>query len=224
MMNEIASSALRSGLDALARRRRRRVGRRSGRPCGAADHVAARASRAAPTAAGRAGAGLYGRRAGAGAVRADRERADRGGRRTGGAARHPDEHHCQRAPGGRPRRWRNPAARSRGRSARRCCAQRIEGGDHGIGWRRAGRGGRAGLVKRFDPRFWTVNFPRPMMASVVTTAPDALRVEARLLPGERSGRADLGGGGPVRPSAARLRDGAGLPALHARASAGGAAG
>ena len=34
------------------------------------------------------------------------------------------------------------------------------------------------LVKRFDARFWTVNFPRPMMASVVTTAPDALRVEA----------------------------------------------
>ena len=32
-------------------------------------------------------------------------------------------------------------------------------------------------VERFDPRFWTVNFPRPMMASVVTTSPDALRVE-----------------------------------------------
>lgn len=32
-------------------------------------------------------------------------------------------------------------------------------------------------VQRFDPRFWTVNFPRPMMASVVTPAPDALRVE-----------------------------------------------
>jgi uncharacterized protein (TIGR02217 family) len=35
----------------------------------------------------------------------------------------------------------------------------------------------ADVVQRFDPRFWTVNFPRPMMASVVTTAPDALRVE-----------------------------------------------
>lgn len=35
-----------------------------------------------------------------------------------------------------------------------------------------------GFVSRFDPRFWTVNFPRPMMASVVTTAPDALRVDA----------------------------------------------
>ena len=32
-------------------------------------------------------------------------------------------------------------------------------------------------IQRFDPRFWTVNFPRPMMASVVTTAPDTLRVE-----------------------------------------------
>lgn len=33
-------------------------------------------------------------------------------------------------------------------------------------------------IQRFDPRFWTVNFPRPMMASVVTTAADALRVDA----------------------------------------------
>lgn len=30
-------------------------------------------------------------------------------------------------------------------------------------------------IQRFDPRLWTINFPRPMMASVVTTAPDALR-------------------------------------------------
>ncbi|MFN3423906.1 MAG: DUF2460 domain-containing protein [Novosphingobium meiothermophilum] len=34
------------------------------------------------------------------------------------------------------------------------------------------------VIQRFDPRFWTVNFPRPAMASVVTTAPDALRVDA----------------------------------------------
>ena len=34
-----------------------------------------------------------------------------------------------------------------------------------------------GVVTRFDPRFWTVNFPRPMMAAVTTTAPDALRVD-----------------------------------------------
>lgn len=33
-------------------------------------------------------------------------------------------------------------------------------------------------IQRFDPRFWTVNFPRPMLASVVTTAADALRVDA----------------------------------------------
>ncbi len=35
-----------------------------------------------------------------------------------------------------------------------------------------------GLLSRFDPRFWTVDFPRPMMASVVTVGPDALRVDA----------------------------------------------
>ncbi|MEG3181978.1 DUF2460 domain-containing protein [Sphingomonas sp. LT1P40] len=35
-----------------------------------------------------------------------------------------------------------------------------------------------GVISRFDPAYWTVNFPRPMMASVVTTAPDALRVDA----------------------------------------------
>ena len=35
-----------------------------------------------------------------------------------------------------------------------------------------------GTVKRFDARYWTVNFPRPMMASAVTTAPDALRIDA----------------------------------------------
>jgi uncharacterized protein (TIGR02217 family) len=34
-----------------------------------------------------------------------------------------------------------------------------------------------GYVKRFDARLWTVNFPRPMMASVVTTGPDSLRVD-----------------------------------------------
>lgn len=35
----------------------------------------------------------------------------------------------------------------------------------------------SGYVQRFDPRFWTVNFPRPMMASVTTTGPASLRVE-----------------------------------------------
>ena len=32
-------------------------------------------------------------------------------------------------------------------------------------------------IQRFDPRFWTVNFPRPMMAIVVTTAHDAMRID-----------------------------------------------
>ena len=33
-------------------------------------------------------------------------------------------------------------------------------------------------IQRFDPRFWTVDFPRPAMAAVTTTAPDGLRVDA----------------------------------------------
>lgn len=33
------------------------------------------------------------------------------------------------------------------------------------------------VIKRFDPRFWTVDFPRPMMASVITTGPRSLRVD-----------------------------------------------
>ena len=33
-------------------------------------------------------------------------------------------------------------------------------------------------MQRFDPRFWTVNFPRPMLAAVTSTAADALRVDA----------------------------------------------
>ncbi|HYI39281.1 MAG TPA: DUF2460 domain-containing protein [Allosphingosinicella sp.] len=40
-----------------------------------------------------------------------------------------------------------------------------------------GAGRQRGFVKRFDARLWTVNFPRPMMASVVTTGPDSLRVD-----------------------------------------------
>jgi uncharacterized protein (TIGR02217 family) len=42
----------------------------------------------------------------------------------------------------------------------------------------AGKARMQGQVKRFDARFWTVNFPRPMMASLVTIAADALRLEA----------------------------------------------
>jgi uncharacterized protein (TIGR02217 family) len=33
------------------------------------------------------------------------------------------------------------------------------------------------VIKRFDPRYWTVNFPRPMMASVTTTGPHSLRAD-----------------------------------------------
>ncbi|MEZ5693203.1 MAG: DUF2460 domain-containing protein [Altererythrobacter sp.] len=36
-------------------------------------------------------------------------------------------------------------------------------------------------IQRFDPLYWTVNFPRPMMASVVTKAHDALRVDCEFL-------------------------------------------
>ena len=35
-----------------------------------------------------------------------------------------------------------------------------------------------GWVKRFDARYWSVDFPRPMMASVCTTEPGSLRVDA----------------------------------------------
>ncbi|MCF8708579.1 DUF2460 domain-containing protein [Rhizorhapis sp. SPR117] len=46
-------------------------------------------------------------------------------------------------------------------------------------WLAADRKGReSGFVKRFCPSLWTVNFPRPMVASVVTSAADALRVDA----------------------------------------------
>lgn len=43
-------------------------------------------------------------------------------------------------------------------------------------------------VKRFDPRFWVVNFPRPMMGAVFSTAHDALRVDLAF-----SGRDNLAG-------------------------------
>ncbi|HKY80363.1 MAG TPA: DUF2460 domain-containing protein [Sphingobium sp.] len=42
----------------------------------------------------------------------------------------------------------------------------------------ARRGQETRFMKRFAPTYWTVNFPRPMMAGVVTTGPDALRVDA----------------------------------------------
>ncbi len=46
-------------------------------------------------------------------------------------------------------------------------------------WLAASRGDQeSGVVKRFSPPYWTVDFPRPMMASVVTVGADALRVDA----------------------------------------------
>lgn len=56
-------------------------------------------------------------------------------------------------------------------------------------WLASRREGQASdWIMRFDPRFWTVNFPRPMVATVVSTGPDALRVDAAFLR-----KADLGG-------------------------------
>ncbi|HJO65241.1 MAG TPA: hypothetical protein QF469_07860, partial [Sphingomonas sanguinis] len=36
---------------------------------------------------------------------------------------------------------------------------------------------RSDTLTRFDPRYWTVDFPRPMMAAAVASAPDGLRVD-----------------------------------------------
>ncbi len=38
-------------------------------------------------------------------------------------------------------------------------------------------GQQSDYIQRFDPRFWTLDFPRPMMGSLVTTGADSLRVE-----------------------------------------------
>ncbi|MGY6550965.1 MAG: DUF2460 domain-containing protein [Erythrobacter sp.] len=45
---------------------------------------------------------------------------------------------------------------------------------------RTRRSQESSFIQRFDPRFWTVNFPRPAMASVITLGPDALRVDVEL--------------------------------------------
>lgn len=46
-------------------------------------------------------------------------------------------------------------------------------------WLAQARAGQdCGVLTRFDARFWTVDFPRPMLASVVTTGPNGLRVDA----------------------------------------------
>jgi len=49
-------------------------------------------------------------------------------------------------------------------------------------WLASARSGQeTDYIQRFDPRFWTVNFPRPMMAAVTTPAADTLRVDATFL-------------------------------------------
>ena len=40
---------------------------------------------------------------------------------------------------------------------------------------------RTDWLKRFDARFWTVNFPRPMLAAVTTIGPNALKVDLAFL-------------------------------------------
>ncbi|PTD16975.1 DUF2460 domain-containing protein [Sphingomonas fennica] len=52
-----------------------------------------------------------------------------------------------------------------------------------MGWRLAATGDalETGFIKRFDPQYWTVNFPRPMLAAVTNPAPDALRIDATFL-------------------------------------------
>ena len=47
-----------------------------------------------------------------------------------------------------------------------------------MGWRLAAEPTETTFLTRFDARFWTVDFPRPVMAAVVTTGPHALRVDA----------------------------------------------
>lgn len=42
------------------------------------------------------------------------------------------------------------------------------------------RGQESSFIQRFDPRFWRVNFPRPAMASVVTTAADTMQIDVEL--------------------------------------------
>ena len=42
------------------------------------------------------------------------------------------------------------------------------------------RGQESSYIQRFDPRFWRVNFPRPAMASVVTTGPDSMQIDVEL--------------------------------------------
>ncbi len=50
---------------------------------------------------------------------------------------------------------------------------------HWLATKREGQDG--DWLARFDPRFWTVDFPRPMLAALTTPAPDRLRIDATFL-------------------------------------------
>ncbi len=42
------------------------------------------------------------------------------------------------------------------------------------------RGQESSYLQRFDPRFWTIDFPRPAMGSIVTTSADSFKVDVEL--------------------------------------------
>lgn len=42
------------------------------------------------------------------------------------------------------------------------------------------RGQQTSFIQRFDPRFWTVNFPRPAMASVITKSASSIQIDVEL--------------------------------------------
>ena len=42
------------------------------------------------------------------------------------------------------------------------------------------RGQQTSFIQRFDPRFWTVNFPRPAMASVITKSANSIQIDVEL--------------------------------------------
>jgi hypothetical protein len=70
----------------------------------------------------------------------------------------------------------DPPAMSRVPCVRRWPGRRIEIMPYWLCEKR--RAQNSAPVMRFDPRFWTVNFPRPMMASVISTGPESLRADA----------------------------------------------
>ena len=175
--DEIAAQAL-HGLDKLFGGSGRGPRRRASAGCSAARSARCSACPAAPPAGqSRPGAAIWS----ASAVPSCSCRPAPGGWRRGepgaAAARRARVDQSVRAAAG-PARRRRCSARSR--QVASAVAPRADGvlRRHGILARPRTRDGQdTDWIQRFDPRFWTVNFPRPMMASVVTTGPDALRVE-----------------------------------------------